>query len=97
MSSGNGDPAQIRDRAIHKGMIIVLANLVLAHIASGSLSWSAPDEYLSIAFATMLFHFVAAYLPWLVWRWYRARPRFVVLLSVQTLLSAGFVFALWWP
>ena len=78
---------------MHKGMTLVLANLVLAHVAAGSISWSSPDEYLSMSFAAMAFHFVAACLPWFVWRWYRDRPRVVI----QTLLSVGFVFAFWWP
>ena len=44
---------------MHKGMTIVLANLVLAHIAAGGPWWSSPDEYLSTSLAAMLFHFGA--------------------------------------
>ena len=82
---------------MHKGLTIALANLVPAHTAAGSISWSSPDEYLSISLATMLFHLVAVGLPWFVWRWYRDRPLVVVQTSIQTLLSAGLVFAFWWP
>ncbi|MDE0149361.1 MAG: hypothetical protein OYG32_08250 [Rhodospirillaceae bacterium] len=78
-------------------MTILLANLMLAHIAAGPISWSLPDEYLSLSVATMLFHVVAACLPWFVWRWYRHRPRILLPTSIQALLSGGFVFAFWWP
>ena len=81
---------------MHRGMTIALANLVLAHVATGSLSWSSPHEYLSISIAAMLFHLVAACLPWFVWRSYRDGPRVVFSTSVQTLLSVGLVFAFWW-
>ena len=82
---------------MHRGMTIALANLVLAHIAAGSVTWSSPDEYLSTSLAAVIFHIVAAYLPRIVWRWYRDRPNIVFKVSVQTLLSVGFVFAFWWP
>ena len=81
---------------MHKGMTIVLANLVLAHVAAEGPSWSSPDEYLATSFATMLFHFVAAGLPWFVWRSYHDRPRIVFRALFQTLLSIGLVFAFWW-
>ena len=73
-----------------------MANLVLAHVGAGSILWSSPDEYLSISIATMLFHLLAAYLPWLMWRWYRDRPRVVFQTPIQTLLSVGLAFAFWW-
>lgn len=88
---------EIWKRALHKGLTIVLANLVLAHVAAGSISWSSPDEYLSTSITALLFHFVAACLPWFVWRWYRDRPNVVLQASIQALLGVGFVFAFWWP
>lgn len=75
----------------------MLANLVLAHMATGSISWTSPDEYLSIALATSLFHSVAAGLPWIVWRWYRENRNVVFQASFQGLLSIGLIFAFWWP
>lgn len=82
---------------MHKGMTIILANLMLVHIAAGSISWSSPDGYLSISLDTTLFHFLAACLPWFTWRWYRDRPRVVFQASIQALPSVGLVFAFWWP
>ena len=82
---------------MHKGLTILLANLVLAHVATGSISWSSPDEYLSISLATTLFHFLAICLLWFTWRWYRDRPRVVFRTSFQALPSVGLVFAFWWP
>ena len=78
-------------------MTILLANLVLAHIVSGPVSWSLPDEYLMLSLTAILFHFAAACLPWCMWRWYRDTPHAVFRTLVQALLSCGFVFAFWWP